>query len=226
MKMPDAVVGDLDSVWRDAEVWFRDEGSAIVEDPNQYQTDLQKSLRQVKELVKAWYSDTQPANHVNAVVVGGIGGRFDHAFSQLHHLYQENVDDEYRFNGPIYLVNSESICFLLNKGLNCIKTPVAAGLFRQSVGIIPIGRPSVITTRGLEWNLSEQMTEFGGLVSTSNHIRRDWVEVYTTERVLFTMELHPANADSPVIETSAEEISREMDDEESDDELDSISSGQ
>ncbi|KAI4184608.1 MAG: hypothetical protein LQ346_006079 [Caloplaca aetnensis] len=183
---PDVICGDFDSLEKEAEDYFANKfDTAIVKDDNQYKTDLQKSLRQAKNLT----TPDDDVTEVCAVVFGGIGGRFDHGLSQLHHLFQENVEADYAFPGRIYLVNSESICFLLDKGLNRIKTPLGPGLFRESVGIIPLGRPSLISTDGLEWNLTRQVTEFGGLMSTSNHIKRDWIEVNTSERVLLTIEL-------------------------------------
>lgn len=212
-KYPDIICGDLDSLGPDAEEWFRDEGTAIVVDANQYKTDLQKSLKSLRELAQE--RDEVPIGYaeseLSAVIIGGIGGRFDQGLSQLHHLFQENVEEDYSFEGRIYLINPESVCFLLDKGLNYIRTPVGPGLFRQSVGIVPIGRPSIVRTTGLEWDLTGEVTEFGGLMSTSNHIKRDWLEIDTSERVLLTIELDPPKSDSRVGLTSLEEIQDEMD---------------
>ncbi len=69
-----------------------------------------------------------------------------------------------------------------------IHTPLSEGLLTENVGIIPVGRPAVISTQGLEWDVTDWTTEIGGQVSTSNHIKRDVVVVHTTERVLFTVE--------------------------------------
>ena len=91
--------------------------------------------------------------------------------------------------GDLYLITEESVVILLEKGKNRIHTPVGKILFTENVGIIPIGRPSIITTRGLEWDVQDWHTEFGGQMSTSNHIKADVVEVETSERVLFTLEL-------------------------------------
>lgn len=91
--------------------------------------------------------------------------------------------------GDLYLITAESIMFLLEKGKNMIYTPVGAKHFTENIGIIPIGRPSVITTHGLEWDVTDWSTEFGTQMSTSNHIRAEMVEVETSERVLFTLEI-------------------------------------
>lgn len=125
---------------------------------------------------------------MHAVIVGGIGGRFDQAFSQLHHLYTASKELMLP-DGQIFLVNPQSICFLLEKGLNRITTPLGPGLFAENIGIIPIGRPSVISTKGLEWDVTDWHTEFGGQMSTSNHIKSEIIEVDTSERVLFTIEM-------------------------------------
>ena len=91
--------------------------------------------------------------------------------------------------GDLYLITAESIMFLLEKGKNTIHAPVGPKHFAENIGIIPIGRPSVITTHGLEWDVTDWSTEFGTQMSTSNHIRAETVEVETSERVLFTLEI-------------------------------------
>ena len=90
----------------------------------------------------------------------------------------------------MYLITPESIIFLLHKGLNKIHTPMGLYLLAENVGIIPIAKPSVITTQGFEWDVKDWSTEFGAQISTSNHIRNEFVQVETTERVLFTVELN------------------------------------
>ena len=129
---------------------------------------------------------------LNIVILGGLGGRADQAFSQIHHLYAASKLQSPRI-GKTYLVTAESVMFLLEKGRNLIRTPVEAGLLTENVGIIPMGRPSIIMTRGLEWDVMDWPTEFGGQISTSNHIKEETVKVETTERVLFTVELAPSN---------------------------------
>ena len=64
-------------------------------------------------------------------------------------------------------------------------------VFGKYVGILPVGGPSRITTKGLEWDVRDWETRFGGRVSTSNHVlpTTEVVEVETTEEVLFTIAL-------------------------------------
>ena len=121
-------------------------------------------------------------------VIGGLGGRADQAFSLLHHLYAASRDAALA-SGDVYLVAGESVVFVLHRGKNVIRTPRGPGLLGENVGIIPVARPAVVTTRGLEWDVEGWATELGAQVSTSNHIRGEVVEVETTERVLFTVEV-------------------------------------
>ncbi|KAJ6258253.1 hypothetical protein Dda_7172 [Drechslerella dactyloides] len=88
------------------------------------------------------------------------------------------------------LMTADSVTFLLEKGRNVIETPTR--LFGKTCGLIPVAGPSVITTQGLEWDLTDAETRFGGMVSTSNHLAREQVEVVTTAPLLFTMEIRRA----------------------------------
>lgn len=59
------------------------------------------------------------------------------------------------------------------------------------MGIIPLRGTSIISTKGLEWDVTDWTTEIGGQLSTSNHILPETsvVEVETNNDVLFTVAL-------------------------------------
>ena len=165
-----------------------------MKDCDEYSTDLMKSLKHASKVAEEcleefnrYFAKWPKTTSMDVVVLGGLGGRVDQAFSQLHHLYMASIDSSLNL-GDLYLVTGTSIIFLLQKGLNWIRTPMGQGFFTENVGIIPIGRPSVISTTGLEWDVKDWSTEFGTQISTSNHIKADVVSVKTTERVLFTLE--------------------------------------
>lgn len=126
---------------------------------------------------------------VDIVALGGLGGRVDQGLSQLHHLYLFQKEPGYP-QGRVYLVSEESITFLLKTGTHRIRIRDGGEeIFGKHVGIIPIREPSRITTKGLEWDVEDWETEFGGQVSTSNHVlpETEVVEVSTTKDVLFTI---------------------------------------
>ncbi|KAK3290444.1 thiamine pyrophosphokinase [Chaetomium fimeti] len=145
---------------------------------------------------------------LDIVAIGGLGGRVDQGLSQLHHLYLFQRGADYA-DGRVYLFSGESLTFLLKPGRHRIRVRDAnrdsggAGdgdgdgvsgtgdVFGKHVGILPVGGPSRITTSGLEWDVSDWETWFGGPMSTSNHVlpTTEVVEVETTAEVLFTIAL-------------------------------------
>ena len=185
----------MDSLRPEVEKHYSSLGTKIHKDPDQYSTDLAKSLKYIDDsslqISRRWQEKVRPDHQcenmsLDIAIIGGLGGRADQAFSQIHQLYTTSKDHSTICN-DLYLVTSESILFLLRPGLNSIICPVGPKLLTKYVGIIPVGKPSVITTRGLEWDVTNWPTDFGSQISTSNHIVNEVFEVETTERVLFTV---------------------------------------
>ncbi|KAI1775883.1 thiamine pyrophosphokinase [Hypoxylon cercidicola] len=196
----DTIIGDLDSLSDEARTFFSS-GSAkctIIHDPDQYSTDFTKAVRFVRRSLPG----------ENIMCLGGLGGRVDQGLSQLHHLYLFQTSPTYA-DGKMFFLSGESLSFLLKTGKHRIhvrepdttaygKIRVSPDPFAKYVGIIPIKEPSVITTKGLEWDVKDWPTEFGGQMSTSNHVlpETDVIEVETTKDVIFTIALKPAKGGS------------------------------
>ena len=92
----------------------------------------------------------------------------------------------------MFLLSGESLTFLLKKGMHRIHVRNGREeVFGKYVGIIPVKEPSIISTKGLEWDVTDWKTEFGGLISTSNHVlpETEVVEIKTATDVLFTIAL-------------------------------------
>jgi thiamine pyrophosphokinase len=182
----DVIIGDLDSVESSARNYYENQGTEIIQDGDQYSTDFGKAIVYLR---KKYGQQT-------IVTYGGLGGRVDQGLSQLHHLYLFQQEPGYS-QGQLYLVSEESITFLLKAGSHRIrvrgygKGDRDCDVFGKHVGIIPIREPSQISTKGLEWDVTEWHTEIGGLVSTSNHVlpETEVVEVQTTKDVIFTIAL-------------------------------------
>ena len=197
--MPNLICGDLDSITADNLAFFRQKGVRVENMPDQSSTDFTKALRFISENREEVLQDLNLLTRdeiqsatVDTIVFGGLGGRADQAFSQLHHLYTAQQDPTINC-GDIYLFTPESLIFLLHKGDNVIQAPVKAGQFGQNIGLIPLGGPAMITTCGLEWDVEDWETEIGLQISTSNHIQNEIVCVTTTVPILCTLEL----ADKP-----------------------------
>ncbi|ODM20076.1 hypothetical protein SI65_05062 [Aspergillus cristatus] len=218
--LPDCIIGDLDSIQASVRTHYEGLGVTIIQDPDQYSTDFTKSLKYLcahSAQITSGRSKSKTGGNENGrleiLILGGLGGRVDQAFSQIHHLYLMtkgySSDDA---AGNLYLVSEESLTFVLQPGRNVIHTPKtnrplpgstqstdsgsygADGegekhLLEENVGIIPISGPARITTKGFQWDVEDWATEIGGQLSTSNHIRADVVEVTAEVPILFTMEL-------------------------------------
>lgn len=167
-------------------------------DRDQESTDFGKAVHHVRANHGGDEGSTATSGSgpLDVVALGGLGGRVDQALSQLHHLHLFQADPGYG-EGRMFLVGGESLTFVLKAGrLHRVRVRErgAGGegdVFDKYVGIVPVRGPSVITTRGLEWDVEGWSTEVGGRVSTSNHVlpETEVVEVETTRDVLFTIAL-------------------------------------
>jgi thiamine pyrophosphokinase len=185
-----AIVGDLDSLRPEVEEHFSHRGVIIEKNADQESTDFQKCLKWIRKRTaqpKVSGAGEDLPTQVDVVAIGGLGGRVDQGFSGIHHLYLAQDDPEL-LDGQIYLLSEQSLSFVLGAGQNVIH--VDRDTFNENVGIIPVLGPAIITTKGLEWDVENWKTEFGGQISTSNHIRSDKLEIsFKGLRPLFTVEL-------------------------------------
>ena len=180
-RMPDAIVGDLDSLDPEAEQYFRDKGVPIIKIFDQYCTDFEKCLK--------WLKNRNEGQRMDVIAIGSLGGRVDQGLSQIHHLYKASQNSNL-LHGRIYLLSEQSFSFVLDKEWNEIE--LENGTFTEVCGLIPIGRPAVVTMEGFEWDVMDWATEFGGpQMSTSQHWKKNQLRIKTSERVLFTFELNP-----------------------------------
>jgi len=208
---PTLIIGDLDSLTPFVRDHYAAKGIEIVDDGDQYSTDFGKA----HSWLLAQQESEKGVEKQDIVVLGGLGGRVDQGLSVLHHLYMFQTAHLYA-RGKMYLLSSESITFLLKRGHHKIKvkqdSPFAATLnpsrndeetevswgLGKHVGIIPMREACVITTRGLEWDVEDWKTEFGGMMSTSNWVREQWVDVETSGDVLFTIDIKVEEGDKEV----------------------------
>ncbi|KAI1419956.1 thiamine pyrophosphokinase [Xylaria sp. FL1777] len=187
----DTIIGDLDSLIDEARQHFS--RSRIIREAEQYSTDFAKAVR----LARA----ESPGRDI--VCMGGLGGRVDQGLSQLHHLYLFQKSPTYA-EGRMYLVSGDSLSFVLKGGpkhrirvrepdikINDAFRRVSGDPFAKHVGIVPVGEPAVISTRGLEWDVQDWETAFGTRMSTSNHVlpETEVVEIQANKDVLFTIAL-------------------------------------
>ena len=175
--LPNAIHGDLDSLRDEVRQEYEKLRVPITHDPDQYSTDFGKAIKKVVE--------SRPSVK-DVLVLGSLGGRVDQGVGLLHEIHREQ---KCLHPGLRFLFFTESsVSILLQSGTTKIHTPLQEGLIRENIGILPLYGKAVISTKGLEWDVQEWETEMGGQVSTSNHIKKDIVEITTDVDVLFTVE--------------------------------------
>lgn len=235
-QLPSCILGDLDSIHPHVRAHYAAHHVPILHDPDQYSTDFAKCMRFLRAHAHAIVARENPVlsdNHdlymtsrrsgqknkskkkLDVVVLGGLGGRVDQGFSQIHHLYlahaqrreisSASAEGEEDVFGELYLLSEESLSWILSPGKHIIHTPLTHRLdispaeedeksvFAENVGIIPLAGPTFISLTGFEWDVTHWRTEIGGHLSTSNHIRAPRLEVEVDTAVdtpvLFTVEL-------------------------------------
>lgn len=175
--MPHIVAGDFDSLRPEVLDYYQKNDVIIKHDDDQYATDFIKCVNSVKE---NYYTD------FDLLVIGGLGGRIDHSFHSLHHLYLSFQQNEQL----VYLISPENVSFLLPPGTSELETPLR--FLGKTCGLIPLSGSAHITTSGLEWDVTDWETSFGSKISTSNHLLNDRISVTSDSPILFTAELRTA----------------------------------
>ncbi|KII89925.1 hypothetical protein PLICRDRAFT_40102 [Plicaturopsis crispa FD-325 SS-3] len=178
--LPDLIKGDLDSLRPDVRAFYQAQGVQIIEDDDQYSTDLMKCVSTLKEKEQA-----DGLGQYDIVLLGGLSGRLDqtvHTLSYLHKLRTSRA--------RVFAVTDDNVGWVLDAGEHLIH--IDHRVLGQTCGLLPVGvESSIISTKGLRWNLDEQESSFDGLVSTSNHLvpEEDTVWVKTSKPIWWSAEL-------------------------------------
>jgi len=143
---PDLIIGDLDSITPSTLNAFARVPVYLLSDQNS--TDLEKAL--------TWCIEDGIGR---VTVLGATGGRLDHAVGNMSALAKFSRRADIRFvddDGDLVAVGRER------------RLALPPG---TTVSLLPLTRCAGITTRGLEWNLTNEVLELGRRESTSNVVR-------------------------------------------------------
>ena len=154
-------MGDLDSLRSDVCEFYSAGGTAVTSVAGQDTNDFEKCLLHIETLAS---STPEGPIGTTVVAVGAFGGRFDQEMAAMHLLYKYAP----RFERSV-LLGDGNMCFLLNP---CTTHSIRTDLLFEgpTCGVLPIGGPSTVTSKGLKWDMNKMRLEFGNFVSSSNCI--------------------------------------------------------
>ncbi|KAG2194566.1 hypothetical protein INT47_006525 [Mucor saturninus] len=176
--IPDEIRGDMDSIRPDVRAYYESKSVTITKVSEQDSTDFMKCVSLLHE------KEASQGQIYDIVATPALGGRFDQTIANINILYMMKDQIERRF----ILVSDENLTMLLDKGKHQIHCQSA--LEGPTCGIMPIGSPATITTKGLKWDMADSKCEFGGMISTSNAVDSEVIEIVTDAPVVWTIEIN------------------------------------
>ncbi|KAF8587626.1 thiamine pyrophosphokinase Thi80 [Ramaria rubella] len=175
--LPDLIKGDFDSIRDEVRGYYLNKGVNVVKVPDQYSTDLQKCLSSLADLEAA------QSEHYTVLFLGGLSGRLDQTVHTLSFLHKLRKTRDY-----VYAITDDNIGWVLDSGEHTIDIDLEK--LGPTCGLLPVGtNGSILSTRGLKWNLTDSLSSFDGLVSTSNHLITSKVWVKTSKPIWWCVEL-------------------------------------
>jgi thiamine pyrophosphokinase len=164
--VPDCIVGDLDSITRQTRHFFAT--VPIVHMTDQYSTDLEKALDAAVKM-----------KCVSAVIVGAMGERPDHTFSNF------SILAKYHNRIALELFDDRCTVEVIDRRVRFTAT------IGQQISLMPLGRCTGITTHGLRYPLRNESLQLGVREGSSNEAVRSTVAVSVRSGLLLLFKIHP-----------------------------------
>lgn len=187
---PNILVGDFDSLTTSTKDFYAKLNVDIFHDPDQYSTDYMKAFKHVPVdymVSRCVSAENHPLKTHQAVTFGGLSGRLD----QTVHTLSYTRSEQKKRDKAVYIVSENNIAWSMCPGTHHVRADIDK--FGECCGILPIATKwAKVSTKGLEWDLGGpglEVTGFDGMISSSNHLNKDVVEVSTDEFIYFNVEI-------------------------------------
>lgn len=163
---PDIILGDFDSIHPELLKAYQNTGIESISYPTQKDaTDLELALNYATE-----------RGATNILLLGILGGRWDMSLSNILLTTQKKYN-----NTNISLAGPDCIFCVLQGGQ---KMTIKNGI-DQSVSFLPIkGTIEGLTLKGFQYELENDLIEFGSSLGISNVIQKDTATVYHSSGIL------------------------------------------
>lgn len=210
--IPQFIVGDFDSLTTKVREYYSNHGSIVIEQTSQYSTDFMKALNVVQlyfhsesarrmlhkdisllhgvaDILDQQNVDPLSEPTIRLKILSGIGGRFDQTVHSITQLYGLSRSCPYL---QLFFITRIDTIFLLKKGLNYVSYESREVFFDGKVpvcGLLPLGCPVVLNTRGLKYDVENWPSDMLGNVSSSNGVTGvNGFQVETTQDVVINIE--------------------------------------
>ncbi|KAL8440347.1 hypothetical protein Efla_000235 [Eimeria flavescens] len=171
-RLPACICGDLDSSLTESLSFFQSRGVPILKMDDQETTDLEKTFSFAAK--KFGFSEADLL-----LVVGAIGGRFDHSVASISFLFKilsssssssnSNSSSSRSSMPQVVLLGGNNVCLLLQKGEN--EVLLTEKVFSSACALLPMGSEvKHVKSDGLFWNVKGESLRIGGLISSSNKV--------------------------------------------------------
>ncbi|KAI6179859.1 Thiamine pyrophosphokinase [Aphelenchoides besseyi] len=175
---PTVISGDFDSIEQKSLDYFKSM-STILKTPDQDYTDLSKALRLIADSPESNNGETR-----SILILGGLNGRFDHTLSTLNSMLTFITEKRL----ACYVVDANNLVTIIPHGATEIY--IDRSHLTGKCGLMPLcQRETQVSTQGFQWNLTNQLLEYGGVISSCNIVVDERLRIETTTPIVFTCEL-------------------------------------
>lgn len=212
--IPTFITGDCDSLRDNVKDYYETRGATVIPQYCQYSSDFMKAIKVAllfttaagKQALKGEIEQvkgldglvetlilSKPEAHIKTTVrvAGGIGGRFDQTIQLINQLY--TMKEEYPWLHFIFFA-SQDVIFLAPKGVTYVsyssRTVFNTKEKVPKCGLLPFGRKTLLSSKGLLYDVEDWPSEIGGNVSSSNGVcGTTGFIVESTEHIVINVEV-------------------------------------